>query len=231
MPGISRREFGLGLGMAAAAAMSASEAAEAQLVWAKKDWDESDFHKVLTEELGDTRQVFDITSPEGLGIVKNALNGLEIGFDFHPSRIRTVAGLHGPANFVTLNDTMWAKYRLGEFAKITDEQTGKAAIRNPFYKSQFSPWALNGNPSDLNSAWHDASVEGLQHRGVKFFGCHTALEFQVRELVKERGLSDEPETIVREMLANLVPGAKLVASMASALVLLQSFAKYAYVKL
>jgi len=40
---------------------------------------------------------------------------------------------------------------------------------------------------------------------VHFLSCHTALEEQARQLIKHYNLSEDPETIVRDMLAHTVP--------------------------
>ena len=72
-------------------------------------------------------------------------------------------------------------------------------------------------------------MQGLQRRGVRFLSCHTALEEQVRQLIKHYKLSEDPETIVRDMLAHTVPHVLVVASMVSAIALLQSEGRYSYV--
>jgi hypothetical protein len=73
-------------------------------------------------------------------------------------------------------------------------------------------------------------MQGLSRRGVKFLGCHTALEFQVRKLKEKAGLSAEPEAIVQEMLQHLQPGSLMVVSMVSAFAMLQCKGSYAYLK-
>jgi hypothetical protein len=72
-------------------------------------------------------------------------------------------------------------------------------------------------------------MQGLQRRGVRFLGCHTVLEEQVRQLIKHYALNEDPETIVRDMLAHTVPNVLIVASMVSAIALLQCEGRYSYV--
>jgi hypothetical protein len=55
------------------------------------------------------------------------------------------------------------------------------------------------------------------------------LEEQVRQLIKYYSLSEAQETIVRDMLAHTVPHVLVVASMVSAIALLQSEGRYSYV--
>jgi intracellular sulfur oxidation DsrE/DsrF family protein len=72
-------------------------------------------------------------------------------------------------------------------------------------------------------------MQGLQRRGVRFLSCHTALEEQVRQLIRHYSLSENPEAIVRDMLAHTVPGVLVVASMVSAIALLQCEGGYSYI--
>src|SRR5512139_1399614 len=41
---------------------------------------------------------------------------------------------------LALGDSAWQKYKLGEFFKIDDPATGKAAVRNPFYATMAEPF-------------------------------------------------------------------------------------------
>ena len=230
----TRRSFALRLGKTAAlagAVISTAGPSEAQVVWSEKEWALADFNELLTAQ-GELKQVFDVTSPVGsLDKVKNSLNGLQVGFGLQPSAIRTVVGLHGPANFLNFGDPVWEKYPIGKVFGIKSSQGDQPATRNEFYLSPFPPGSLNGDPSALHSAWHDASMQGLRRRGVKFLGCHTALEFQVRQLIAKAALPGDPETIVRDMLQHLLPGSLMVVSMVSALAMLQAKGAYAYLKL
>jgi hypothetical protein len=66
---------------------------------------------------------------------------------------------------------------------------------------------------------------------VQFMSCHTALEEQVRVLIRRNALTQSPEEIVTEMLAHTVPGTLVVASMVAALALLQAEGSYTYIKI
>ncbi|HLK34678.1 MAG TPA: hypothetical protein VKT29_16405, partial [Terriglobales bacterium] len=117
----------------------------------------------------------------------------------------------------------------GEWLKEIDPQTGKPAVRNPYYPSKVAKNAAR-DPNDENSSYQDASVQGLQARGVKFLSCHTALEEQARALVHQWKLSQSPEEIVKDMLAHVHEGVLVVASMVASMVLLQSEGHYTYIK-
>jgi hypothetical protein len=116
---------------------------------------------------------------------------------------------------------------------VNDPQTGQPAERNPYYPSKLTDDAARitaaTDPNDEGSPLQDASMQGLQRRGVRFLSCHTALEEQVRQLIRHYSLNEEPETIVRDMLAHTVPNVLVVASMVSAIALLQGEGRFSYV--
>jgi hypothetical protein len=209
--------------------------AEAQIVWTTSEWKLGSFEELLGEKAR-VKQLFDITQVENgaaLAKVKNSLNGLHYGFGVPVEQIKVVGGLHGPANLLNYDDYVWSKYKIGAWLKIDDPETGQPAVRNPYYVSKLSEAAARitatTDPNDEASPLQDASMQGLQRRGVRFLGCHTALEEQVRQLIKHYNLSEDPETIVRDMLAHTVPQVMIVASMVSAIALLQCEERYSYV--
>jgi hypothetical protein len=212
-----------------------NQPAQAQLVWKIGEWKLASFGELLGEKAR-VKQLFDITQVEdgaSLAKIKNSLNGLHFGFGVPADEIRVIGGLHGPANLLNYDDTMWNKYRIGAWLKIHDPKTGQPAVRNPFYQSTLSEEAAriteSTDPNDEGSPLQDASMQGLQRRGVRFLSCHTALEEQVRQLIKHYNLSEEPETIVRDLLTHTVPHVLVVSSMVSAIALLQSEGRYSYV--
>jgi hypothetical protein len=214
---------------------SLNQGAEAQIVWKASEWKLSSFEELLGEKAR-VKQLFDITQVENgasLAKVKNSLNGLHYGFGVPVEQIRIIAGLHGPANLLNYDDYVWSKYKIGAWLKIEDPQTGQPAVKNPYYLSRITSddarITASTDPNEEASPFQDASVHGLQRRGVRFLSCHTALEEQVRQLIKHYNLSEDPETIVRDMLAHTVPHVLVVASMVSAIALLQSEGRYSYV--
>jgi hypothetical protein len=150
-------------------------------------------------------------------------------------QIKVICGLHGQANLLNYDDYVWEKYRIGAWLKINDPRTRQPAVRNPYYFSKFTDDAAHitaaTDPNAETSPLQDTSMQGLQRRGVRFLSCHTALEEQVRQLIKYYTLSEDSETIVRDMLAHTVPGVLVVASMVSAIALLQCEGEYSYVKI
>jgi hypothetical protein len=211
-----------------------NQTAEAQIVWKTEQWKLASFEELLAEKAR-VKQLFDITQVEdgaSLAKIKNSLNGLHFGFGVPADQIRMIGGLHGPANLMNYDDAMWSKYKVGAWLKIYDPKTGQPAVRNPFYQSPLSEEAAritaSTDPNVESSPLQDASMQGLQRRGVRFLSCHTALEEQARQLIRHYNLSEGPETIVGDMLAHTVPHVLVVASMESAIALLQSEGRYSY---
>jgi intracellular sulfur oxidation DsrE/DsrF family protein len=221
-------------GMAAFGALGQAAASEpTQLVWNSSQWKIDDFRK-LVEDRARIKQVYDVTQigqGKFLNNVKNSLNGLRFGFDIPERQIKIAVALHGPANLINYDDTIWAKYQVGEWLKVTDPATGKPAVRNIYYLSKARPGqaGLPQDPDDPNSADQDSSVQALQARGVQFLSCHTALEEQARALIHRNKPAESPEVIVQEMLAHALPGVLVVASMVAAVALLQAEGHYTYV--
>ncbi|MGH9600016.1 MAG: twin-arginine translocation signal domain-containing protein [Terracidiphilus sp.] len=234
---LTRRSFVTTAAAGLAALGVAAEAprkAEAQLVWKGAQWKMAKFHE-LVENPASVKQVYDVSQIGGGGFLnslKNLLNGLHFGFDVPEKEIKTVAGLHGPANMINYDDFIWNKYGVGAWLDVTDPETGKPAVRNIFYKSKHTidTAAFKQDPDDEHSIYQDTSVEALQARGVQFLSCHTALEEQSRKLVKRENLSETPEQVVKELLAHKMPGVMVVASMVAAIALLQAQGHYGYLK-
>jgi hypothetical protein len=213
-----------------------NEPADAQLVWSTSEWKLSSFQELLHEKAR-VKQLFDITQVENgaaLAKVKNSLNGLHYGFGVPVDQIKLICAMHGPANLLNYADYIWEKYKIGAWLEINDPRTGQPAVRNPYYFSKLTTDATRitaaTDPNAEDSPLQDTSVQGLQRRGVRFLSCHTALEEQVRQLIKHYNLSEDPETIVRDMLAHTVPDVLVVASMVSAIALLQCEGRYSYTK-
>ena len=232
MTAVSRRAF-VGQAVAGlAAATMMDRTAHAQRVWEKAQWKIEDFN-TLVHLPRQVKQVVDVSAiGEGkfLGNVRNSLNALHYGFGIPVDQIKIAVALHGPANMLNYDDYVWDKYQIGDWLKVTDPKTGKPATRNIFYPSKAGA-TLQYTSKDINSddsLYQDGSIQGLQARGIQFMSCHTANEEQARVLVKLRNLTQDPETIVKDMLAHTVPGVMVVAGMVAAIALLQTQGHYSY---
>jgi intracellular sulfur oxidation DsrE/DsrF family protein len=229
---MSRRGFvgQAAMGLAAFAALG-GKSAEAQLVYKRSDWNVKEFDELLRVPAR-AKQVYDATvidSGKFLNNIKNSLNGLQFGFGIPAQQVRILAALHGAANMVNYDDYVWQKYRLGELLNETDPETGKPAVRNPYYPSNV-PKNASHALEDERSIYQDTGVQGLQARGVKFLSCHTGLEEAAHLIVKRWKLSQGREEVAKDMLAHVHEGVLVVASMVASLVLLQSEGHYTYIK-
>jgi len=218
---------------ALAALGTAGSEAKAQLVFTKSDWKLSEFNQ-LAKNPARVKQVYDIIPiAEGrfLNNIKNSLNGLHFGFGIPEEQIKVVAALHGPANMLNYDDFIWNKYQIGAWLKVNDPSTGQPAVKNPYYASKAGA-ALHystQDPDSRDSIYQDTSIQALQHRGVKMLSCHTATEEQVRALIAHNSLTEQPEEIVKEMLAHTLPEVLVVTSMVAAIALLQTDGRYSYI--
>jgi hypothetical protein len=232
MQKISRRAFVEQAVIGTAALGAVATPADAQLVYKSSDWKSADFHKLL-KDTSRVKQVFDeiqIGDGRFLNNMKNSLNGLRFGFDIPVDQIKIIGALHGPANMLNFDDYVWRKYRIGEWQKIMDSKTAQPAVRNMFYPSKTAQArSASEDPNDETSSYQDASIQTLQSRGVQFLCCHTATEEQSRALIKEYGLTQQPEEIVKDLLSHVHPGILVVPAMVSAIALLQSEGHCTYV--
>ena len=229
--GFSRRRFvgGVGSGFAVLGALGLSpKMAGAQLIEKHSDWKFAEFERLLKVPAR-AKQVFDIRAiGEGkyLNNVKNSLNGFHFGFNIPVDQIKIVVAAHGPSNGLNFADSMWEKYRLGEFLEVTDPKTGKPATRNIYFVKKAGS---STDTEDAGSIYQDNSMEALQGRGVQFLSCHTATEEQAHALVKKFSLTVSPEEVVKDLEAHTQPGVLIVPAMVATVSLLQSEGHYTYI--
>ncbi|MGH9327008.1 MAG: hypothetical protein ACRD2B_10055 [Terriglobia bacterium] len=224
---ITRKHF-LAMGVAGAATAFAGSA-RGELVETLQEWHQASFRKAATRPAR-IRQVYDITEINHgvfLNNIKNSLNGFQFGFGLAPREFNVIAALHGNANLLHFDDSMWKKYKLGEYAAVTDPRTGSPATRNIFYSAAANP--ADKNPDSEKSIYQDHSIEGLERRNVSFLLCHTATEEQSRKLKKRLGLAESPESIVRDLLAHTIPGSIVVPSMVATVAVLQLQFHFSYI--
>jgi len=225
---ISRRTF-VGTGAAAIGALGvAAKNTNAQLVYHHDDWKFAEFDTLIKQHAR-VKQLFDIHAiADGgfLNAIKNSLNGLHFGFEIPADQIKIVVAAHGPSNMLNFDDSMWTKYRLGEFLKLNDPKTGKPTTRNLYFPK--GP-ATSTDPEDRTSIFQDTSIEALQGRGVKFLSCHNSTQAVARELVEQFSLKQTPEEITHDLQTHTVPGVLTVPAMVAAITLLQSEGHYTYI--
>ena len=217
----NRRGFlGRMFGAAAAAGLSAAgtRVASAQEAGAD-DW--------IKEVKGTHRCLFDFPQHKNgfpqLHIL-NYLNTYATAYKAAPGQVGAVGTFYsvGTQSSIPLafNDTIWAKYALGEYTGLKDA-SGKPYTRNVFNRPTAQDLHLliqaMGTPNipALSEAIPALGIESLQKMGTKFILCNNALGLWCLEL-EARGKGKAPD-IEKELRANLLPGVTLVPAMVIAI--------------
>jgi hypothetical protein len=157
---------------------------------------------------GKHRQLFDAPTPGGgvpLVHILNYYETLNKAYNVKDADVDGVGTFYGATTFYGLNDSVWAKYRLGEFLETNDPATGKPAVANPW----------RATPVVLGMTLPQASVEALQKRGATFILCNNALQIFSGMLAKARGL--DASAVYADLAANILPGVELVPGMVVAI--------------
>lgn len=158
------------------------------------EWDET----WLTRITGKHKQFFDAMSPnDGFALLfaANFLNLYNAVEKLPDAQITAIVGVRHFATPMAFSDPIWAKYKLGEFFKITDPVTKAPAVRNIFN-------------SDNGMMFPNASVSKLQARGVMFTMCNVALTVLSEMTAGAAGVAKEGAAA--EWKAGLLPGITLV---------------------
>jgi intracellular sulfur oxidation DsrE/DsrF family protein len=228
---VERRTFIAASAVAAALATDAcaKSASALEMVETKAEFDYPAFVRLVNRPF-DIRQLWDVNGyvPTALGAMKNAYNGYQFGYGIPAASIGIAACLHGTATAFAYRDSIWAKYKLGEAFNFKDPG-GNVVSTNIFYHARATDRAL-ADPNDPLSLYQDGTLEALQRRGLIVLVCHTALAEQARSLVNGGAApaGTSPADVLRDLLANLVPGATVVPTMVATVGILQSRFKYAY---
>lgn len=225
-----RKDFIAASAMVSASPSFAGVPGGVQAVERRADFDAAAFAAAVGRP-AQIREVFEAVAfhPALLNNVKNALNGLQFGFGYAPDAIAVALAGHGPSSVYAYADEMWAKYRLGEFLHLSDPN-GASLTHNAYYAPS-ADFDRSADPDDPKGMYQDTSVATLQRRGVVLLTCHTAVMEQSRGLVAGGFAAPgaTPRQVGADLLTHLVPGAVVVPSMVSALAVLQTQYRYAYV--
>ena len=245
IPKVTRRNFlsTAALGSAALgwlprnASAGTAAVSNSQPDWFAKqsEWDAAPFNHLLRARRT-LKQLFDVTAPDGEALadhVHNALTGLERGFGIPKDKIMVVAALRAGATILNFDDDAWKKYQLGAGYKVNDPATGKPAERNIYFASTVATDGkyASDDPNDPRSIESDPSLQSIQRRGVQLLCCHVAVEGTAHYAVKRLKLQVSQETVAQDLLAHLLPGVMVVPSMVSAIPLLETHGRFAYLRL
>ena len=139
---------------------------------------------------GTHRIVLDVTTPEGVpdGIrfAGNLFTGHKAGYGVDEADIAIIVCLRHGATAYAYSDAIWAKYGKTMDAKATAPPTA-----NPF-----------------NSGGR-TQLADLAKRGVQFMVCGTASRGLAGRIAGQAGDGD---AVLKEMVANLIPSARIVAA-------------------
>jgi intracellular sulfur oxidation DsrE/DsrF family protein len=204
-------------------------ASELELVETKGEFDYAGFAKLVGRPAA-ARQLWDIDGyvPTALGAIKSTFNGYQFGYGLEPASIAIAACLHGYANAFAYDDSIWAKYKIGEAFNFKDPG-GNVVATNIFFHAR-SQAVTTADPNDPKSMYQDGTIEALQRRGLTVMVCHTAAAEQARTLIAAGAApqGSTPSDVLSDILAHLMPGVVVVPSMVATIGILQTRFKYAY---
>ena len=151
------------------------------------------------------RAVFD--SPgidEGLALVHATFfrQGYQEQFGLGPSEVVPVVVFRHMGTVMAFNDALWAKYGLGERAKLTDPATGKESLRNPFIR------VAKDEKNAMVPA--EASIEALIASGGVALVCNKATMRLAGQVAAK--FNKPVEEVRAEFRASVVPGVMLQPS-------------------
>ena len=175
----NRREF---LALAAFAAAGLGAMLPAAGAAAAPSGPATDFTRWLDSIPGKQRALFDMREPnDGLAFAWSwvFLFTAPQAYGVPESDVGVAIVLRHNAIPIALDDSAWKKYKLGEFFKITDPQTGAPAVRNPYYLTMAEPF------------FPDMAMQKLIDRGVRVVACDMAIHFYSGLVAKQMGLKHE----------------------------------------
>ena len=197
IPGTRRDFLGLAAFAAAAGVGAALPAAQAQAATEPS----TDFTRWLDSIPGRHRQLYDMADVNGgFGLAWSwvFLTTGAKGYGVPESDLGVVVILRHDSLPLAFNDSVWAKYKLGELLHIEDPETKAPAVRNPYW---LKPGAL---------PLPEAGIQKLIERGVKFAVCNMAITFRSGMVAKKLGLKHEE--VMKDWLDAVYPGMTVVPS-------------------
>lgn len=151
---------------------------------------------------GTHRIVYDGSKPHaGFPIIWNwafYLSNNETGSSDNDITAMTV--LRHDAIPFAFKSALWKKYNLGEVFGVTDNNTKKPALRNPYYQPQdgdFPMPVIQG-------------IKDLQQRGALFCVCNLAISVYSGAIAQKMGL--DPKKVYQEWVDAIEPNIQIVPS-------------------
>lgn len=151
---------------------------------------------------GKYRQVVDWPEENngmGLAYTFAFLLSAPAGWGVAESEVGSVLVIRHDAIPMALNDSVWAKYKLGAVFGVNDPETNKPAERNPYF---VKPGAL---------PFPEMALSKLLERGsVRVAACGLAIAFRSARVAEKMGL--DPEKAKQEWTAAVHPGITVMPS-------------------
>ena len=205
-----RRQFLAQLGGLVAASSLGASKLEALSAAPTPEWDLSWVDRITA---ANTRAVFNAEKIDHGYAIFGAEDVIEQFHDVYGTSDKATCAVivfRHEAMVIGFNDTIWAKYKVGEEEKVVDPDTKVSATRNIFWKAR-----EGASPEDAVR-----SISALQQRGLICLVCNRATSGWSAQIAKK---TDQKEAdVYAELRANLIPGAYLVPSGIFALVRAQN---------
>jgi intracellular sulfur oxidation DsrE/DsrF family protein len=149
---------------------------------------------------GKHRLVFDCTEPKEIFAFAwpKVFLMTNVGSGTPEKEVSSIVVLRHNAFLYALQDSLWAKYKLGEMQKVNDPETKTFAVRNPFWKPK---------PDDFSAPGLGVvqlGIPELQSQGIMFCTCDVALT--VYSAVVAAQTNQQAADVKKEWLAGLIPG-------------------------
>lgn len=176
-------------------------------------WQSGSVEQSFLNKKADVRQIWDFTAVDqaqsGVIAMRNAMNAFQ--FSYHKSHY-LIGNLRGTAVVFGLNDKMWEKYTLSKYFNVASR--GRHLTFNPLYRRTATD--NRALPPDVaGSFYSDVSLQVLQQRGAHIAVCHDALRGTADRLLNGACPctgGPTPESVYKELAANLVPAAQVTPS-------------------
>ena len=197
-PLAARREFLAQVGAGTVALLGAPALLHAEPGLSAPPLDE----KWVDNLKGRYRQYFDaaeVNSGFALAYAMNWMDTMKAAYGVADKDVNAVIGFRHFSIPIAYTDAIWAKYKLGEFAKINDPKTNAPATRNIYYNSKEGDLMFPG-----------MAVDKLQPRGATFVVCNIAHTVLSGMLGQKAGMT--ADAAKAEWAKGLIPGFTLVDS-------------------
>lgn len=202
----TRRTFIGSIGAAAVAGLFDADELRAGTAAAATAWDTSWLDRLAPASFRTVFNVSDISDGAVLSYASAFLDDFRQVHGTTDAQTRPVAVFRRLGTPMAFNDAMWQRYPIGQDRKLMDGKTGQPVRRNPFWRAE--------------SGASSTTIEALHGRGMISLVCNEATQNWGRSLAKEANLA--ADDVIRDLKANLVPGAILVPSGIYALIRAQN---------